>query len=258
MAGAGDNGGWTPDGGSPDDLPDLPAEWGVIVIPDDLAELDDEVRAIRAELHLADNPSRWRRFMHRPSMRRVSRAVTATLRAPILIVTLAVLVTLASLFASAWPSASRPPASQRTSGSSTSEGTTPLPALTLLGADGQSVPLRDRLPAVILLIDGCDCSALVAAIIDQVRPEIAVITITAAAPKNGSASTPPTGAAPQAQGKKVWALQDKAGIARSQLNLAPPDGETAAALLVNGDGEIIRTEPRILDVATITPDLARL
>ena len=29
-----------------DDLPDLPEEWGVIVIPDDLSELADEVGAI--------------------------------------------------------------------------------------------------------------------------------------------------------------------------------------------------------------------
>jgi len=37
MAVPSDNGGWPSDGGSPDDLPDLPEEWGVIVIPDDLS-----------------------------------------------------------------------------------------------------------------------------------------------------------------------------------------------------------------------------
>ena len=66
MAGPSDNGGWTSDGGSSDDLPDLPEEWGVIVIPDDLSELSDEVDAVRAELRMAAKPTRWRRFANRP------------------------------------------------------------------------------------------------------------------------------------------------------------------------------------------------
>src|SRR5215218_1268648 len=101
MAGASDNGGRSPDGGSPDDLPDLPEEWGVIVIPDDLSELSDEVDAIRAELCLADPPSRWQRLVRRPAMRRLRRIVSTTVRAPVLIISMAVLVTVASLFASA-------------------------------------------------------------------------------------------------------------------------------------------------------------
>src|SRR3954462_9205699 len=103
MAGPSDNGGWSSDGGSPDDLPDLPEEWGVIVIPDDLSELSDEVAAIRAELKLSERPTRWRRLLNRPWMRRVRRAVTGVLRAPVLIISMAVLVTVASLVASAWP-----------------------------------------------------------------------------------------------------------------------------------------------------------
>ena len=52
MGSLSDNGGnWPPDGGSPDGLPDLPEEWGVIVVPDDLSELAEEVDAVRAELH---------------------------------------------------------------------------------------------------------------------------------------------------------------------------------------------------------------
>ena len=48
-----DNGG----GGRPPDdgsfrggLPDLPPEWGTIVIPDDAAELDDEATRLRREI----------------------------------------------------------------------------------------------------------------------------------------------------------------------------------------------------------------
>ena len=61
MAGAHDN-----DGNSPDDLPDLPEEWGVIVIPDDLSELSDDVEAIRAELRLAGPQTRRQRYAARP------------------------------------------------------------------------------------------------------------------------------------------------------------------------------------------------
>ena len=60
MGSMSDNGGnWPPDGGSPDGLPDVPEEWGVIVIPDDLSELSDEVSAVQAELHRSQERTRW-------------------------------------------------------------------------------------------------------------------------------------------------------------------------------------------------------
>src|SRR4051812_29211167 len=155
MAGASDNGGWSSEGGSPDDLPDLPEEWGVIVIPDDLAELSDEVEAVRAELRRAGKPTRWQRLLRRPAMRRLSRFATGAVRAPVLIISMAVLVTVASLFASAWPGPPRQPSTQRTS-STTDDQLTSLPALELPGADGRNVPLAAKLPAVILLTEGCD------------------------------------------------------------------------------------------------------
>src|SRR3954447_1473572 len=99
MAVPSDNGGWPSDGGSPDDLPDLPEEWGVIVIPDDLSELSDEVAAIRAELRETERPSRLRRFLNRPAMRRLRKVANGAVRAPVLIISMAVLVTVASLFA---------------------------------------------------------------------------------------------------------------------------------------------------------------
>jgi hypothetical protein len=258
MAGPSDNGGgWSPDGGSHDDLPDLPEEWGVIVIPDDLSELDDEVATIRAELRLSEEPTRWRRFASRPAVRRARRFVSATLRAPVLIISMAVLVTVASLFASAWPGPPRQPVTQRTATTTTDDQIGTLPALELAGADGQIVALRDQLPAVILLIEGCDCATLVSDTISAVRPEIAVITIAAAGAAASAGGTPPTGAAPQAQGKTVRVLHDSAGNARSQLKLGKPDG-TAAVLLVARGGEIVRTVARTASVEEIRPDLARL
>ncbi|MBL7254503.1 hypothetical protein [Paractinoplanes lichenicola] len=256
MAGASDNGGWSSDGGSPDDLPDLPEEWGVIVIPDDLSELSDEVDAVRAELRLADPPTRWQRFARRPAMRKLRRAAATTLRAPVLIISLAVLVTVASLFASAWPGPPRQPVTQRTA-NSTPEPATTLPALELVSADGQTVPLRGRLPAVILLVDGCACTGLVSDTIDAVGPEIAVITVSAAEASASTVGTPPTGATPPANGKTVQILNDPTGSLRSHLHLGTPD-TTAAAVLVDRGFRIVRMVPRTASVEDFRGDLARL
>ncbi len=60
----GDNGGGRPpDGGG---LPDLPPEWGTVVIPDDLTELDDEAAVIRRDFRRQARRNRWRRRFGRP------------------------------------------------------------------------------------------------------------------------------------------------------------------------------------------------
>jgi len=250
-----DNGGWPTDGGSPDGLPDLPEEWGVIVIPDDLSELADEVRAVRAELALSEPQTRWQRFTARPAVRTLRRIGTAALRGPVLIISLAVLVTLASLFASAWPGPARTPATQRSASSTADRGET-LPALEMIGSDGGTVALREELPAVVLIIDGCDCAKLVADTIAAVRPGVAVVTVTSAKP-SANGATPPTGATPQAQGKMVRHLNDPTATLRSHLKLGPPDG-TAAALVVDRAGEVVRTDRRLATVDVLKPALAQL
>ncbi|MEU8815965.1 hypothetical protein [Actinoplanes sp. NPDC048796] len=255
MAGASDNGGWSSDGGSPDGLPDLPEEWGVIVIPDDLSELSDEVEAVREELRLTGPPTRWQRFARRPAVRRLRRLGGKAMRAPVLIISMAVLVTVASLFASAWPGPPRQPAAQRTAATPSDSATT-LPALELLGADGDTVPLNRQLPAVILLIDGCACARLVSDTIGAVRPDIAVVTVSSAATAS-TALTPPTNTTPQAQGKTVRPLHDPTGTLRTHLKLPPPDG-VAAALLVDDASKIVRLFPRIASVEDMRPFLAGL
>jgi hypothetical protein len=249
--------GWSADGGSPDDLPDLPEEWGVIVVPDDLSELSDEVRAIQAELRVAPPRTRWQRFAARPAMRRLHRIGAAALRAPVLIISMAVLVTVASLFASAWSAPGRTPATQRTASTTDDRGDS-LPALELIGADGQMVPLRGKLPAVVLITDGCDCTRLVTDTVAAVRADIAVVTVTSGPPGSiGTGGlTPPTGVAPQAQGKIVRALRDPTGGLRASLHLDAPNG-TATALLVNLGGEIVR-QVAPATIADLRPALALL
>ncbi len=252
-----DNGGnWPPDGGSPDGLPGLPDEWGVIVIPDDLSELSDEVNAVRAELHRSQHRTGWQRFTDRPGMRALRRAGAASLRAPVLIISMAVLVTVASLFASAWPGPARSPATQRTA-TTTDDRTDKLPALELIGSDGSHVALRAQLPAVVLLTDGCDCARLITDTVAAAPAGITVVTVVAGAAAGQTGAAPPTDAAPQVQSSTLRALRDPTGELRSGLRLGTPDG-TAAALLVNRHGEIVRKIDRTAMVEDFRPDLARL
>jgi hypothetical protein len=249
-------GGWPSDGGSPDGLPGLPEEWGVIVVPDDLSELSEEVSAVQAELHRSQHRTRWQQFADRPGMRALRRVATASLRAPVLIISMAVLVTVASLFASAWPGPARSPATQRTAATTDNRGDV-LPALELIGQDGKTISLRAQLPAVVLLTDGCDCARLVAETTAAVPAGVTVVTVVAGAAAGQTGAAPPTNAAPQAQGKAVRALRDPTGELRAGLDLAAPDG-TAAALLVNSSGEIVRKIARTVSIEELRPDLARL
>ncbi|GAA3344269.1 hypothetical protein GCM10020358_46840 [Amorphoplanes nipponensis] len=257
MGSLSDNGGnWPPDGSSPDGLPDLPEEWGVIVIPDDLSELSEEVSAVQAELHRSRHETRWQRFADRPGMRTLRRIGAASLRAPVLIISMAILVTVASLFASAWPGPARSPVTQRTA-TTTDDSADTLPALELMGTDGKTVPLRGQLPAVVLLTDGCDCAGLVADTAAAAPPGISVVTVVAGAAAGQTGAAPPTNATPRIQGRTSQALRDPTGELRAGLHLGTPDG-TAAVLLVNRGGEIVRKIARTFSIEEFRPDLARL
>jgi hypothetical protein len=250
-----DNGDWPFDGGSSDELPDLPEEWGVIVIPDDLSELAEEVEAIRAELRQVDRRTRWQRIAARPVVRRLRRVAAVALKAPVLIISMAVLVTVASLFASAWPGPPRSPATQRTAGT-TDDRIETLPGLELENDRAQLVPLRQKLPAVVLITDGCDCGRLIADTTTAVRPTTAVVVVTNGAPPS-TGKTPPTGATPQAQGKTVQALRDPTGELRKSLSLGAPNG-AAAAVLVDATGQIVSLVPAARSVDELPLGLAKL
>lgn len=93
-------------------LPDLPPEWGEVVIPDDPAELADEAEYIRRELRhearqhrRASWRARWRRRLHLPEQ--LDDPEHPSLLLPLLVLGIAVLITLLSLLLVAWPSLSR-------------------------------------------------------------------------------------------------------------------------------------------------------
>lgn len=259
MAGASDNGGRPPGGGTPDDLPDFPEEWGVIVIPDDLSALADEVAAVRAELRTGPPLTRVQRLTRRPSVRRLRRFGTFLVRTPALIISMAVLVTVASLFASAWPGPPRQPVAQRTS-STTDTTIDKLPAIDLINiADGEAVSVRGRLPAVVLLTEGCDCGKLIRDTVAASRPGTTILVVSSIKPSTGASSSNvlPTARTPAADGKTLVYLHDQTDTLRDQLGIGAPDG-TAAVAVVDTLGKIVQLEKRTASVETIRPHLARL
>lgn len=167
----GDNGGVTPpEGGG---LPGLPPEWGTVVIPDDLTELDDEATAIRRHFRREARRNRWRRRFGRPAVYGGRDEDAPALGLPLLIMSIAIIATLTSLFAIAWPAHVR-------SSAPTSHPTAPagaLPDLILTDPAGAQFRLRDRLPAVILLVDGCACDALITQTVAATNTTVSVLVV---------------------------------------------------------------------------------
>jgi hypothetical protein len=239
--GGGDSDGRPPDnGGQPEGLSGLPAEWGTIVIPDDPAALAGEADEIRRELRRAARRARWRtRFglatgpngEHQPS-----------LGLPLLIMSIAVLATLTSLFVVAWPGAPR----RADPGATTPGQSRPLPDLTLRDDAGAPVRIRTVVPAVILLVEGCSCAEFISATEQVARPDIAVLAIDRVAP------SPPPGPPSTA-----YRLADPDRQLRLSLHLGQPTG-AAAVVLVNRDGTVANTLLTARSVDAFRGELSRL
>lgn len=114
----GNGNGWPPDG-----LPDLPPEWGTIVIPDDPSELAQESSRVRRELRRHARQRRWRRRLHlSPPKPPPTDDDVPTLGVPLLVISIAVIATLVSLFAIAWPTSQVRPDLQPTAVATTPGG----------------------------------------------------------------------------------------------------------------------------------------
>lgn len=272
----GDGGGWPPDG-----LPDLPPEWGSIVIPDDASELAQEATKVRRELRRQARQRRWRRRLHLPPPRpRSDDEEATTLGVPLLVISIAVIATLTSLFAIAWPTRQLRPDLRPTAVASTPVAGTPgtaaptgtatatptgaattaptgagtphalgVPDVSLIDPDGGTVRLRGALPAVVLLVDGCDCSQLVTATAvaaAAVNPAINTVAV--------GTSRIPSVVAPAAVAPHVRAVVDPLGTLRAEV----PGVGRPSALLVAGDSEVVRVVPAVSTVDDFRADLAKL
>jgi hypothetical protein len=278
----GDNGGGErpQEGGG---LPDLPPEWGTIIVPDDPGALDDEGAAVRRLFRREAFLRRWRRRLHLKS-RPLRRAGDdpAGLAVPLLIMAVAVIATLSSLFAVAWPSQRlarpTPPAAR-------SPGNVSLAEIGLTDAAGTNVPIRDVSPAVIVLVDGCGCQTFITATFDAVnasRPaagssgppvssaaraatpgpaasagvlsdHLSVLVVDTAAPPVPALSTPVV---------PVRALADPNHSVRAAVQgLTPPVTAAttpAAVLLVDRHGIVVRVVSHVSTVADFRDDLSQL
>jgi hypothetical protein len=248
----GGNGGNRPpdNGGSSDGLPGLPPEWGVIVIPDDPAELAEEAATVRRLLRRDARRNRWRRRLHLKA--RGSRSLdddSPAIGVPLLIMAIAVIATLTSLFAVAWPG--HPPATARASMPARLTGTAAnsgqLPDVTLVDLTGVPVRLRAGLPAVVVLIDNCRCTEFVAAAA-AADPTINVLAVI---------SKPVVGV-PLPNGARIRVLLDPTATVRSAVPDLPTGSDHPTVLLVADDARLVKVVPEAGTVEDFRGDLGRL
>lgn len=263
----GDNGGERPpEGGG---VPDLPPEWGLIVIPDDASELDDEATTLRKEWRRAARINRWRQRFGLTPVKIGRGGGAGSLALPLLIMTIAILATLTSLFALVWPGhpVRRPPNWQPSAAASAMT----LADLTLLDSSATPVRLHDNLPAVILLVDGCNCPGLISATAAAAPASVTVLAVGQAAPPlpdaaaGAGASAAPAGQDPAspdrqqagAAGARLRALADPTGLLRTTFHVGRTVTGEALAVLVRKGGQIVDTV-RVNSVDQLRAQLSRL
>jgi hypothetical protein len=236
------------DGLPPDDgLPDLPPEWGVVVIPDDLTELDRESAELRRQHRRVTRRNRWRRRLGLAPLD--PNADMAPIGAPLFIMSITIIAALASLLAITL--SSRPV--QKT----TTPPHEPVAAVTthqmidlaLPDANGRSVHIRATLPALILLLDGCQCDQLIRDSVKVAPTKVTLLLVDRVAP-----SIPP--------GVHATALSDPeqallATYGNGPDRRATPTG-VVTALLVGLDGVVVRTVNPATSVSDFQADLVKL
>jgi hypothetical protein len=161
------------------DLPNFPPEWGVVVIPDDLTELDRESAALQRERRRQSRRVKWRRRLGLPTAN--ANGDSPPVGVPLLIMSIAIIAALTSLFAITLTSRSTKTA-QPSAPAVTPQESPQMIDLALTDANSQSVRLRDTLPAVILLLDGCACDQLIRDTVAAAPPAVTVIAIDRTAP----------------------------------------------------------------------------
>ncbi len=229
------------DDGGARGLPDLPPEWGTVVIPDDPSELADEADALRREMRGSVRRARVRRALG------LRQNQPSSLGIPVVIMTVAILTTLVSLLVVTWgnqPNGIFPtsgPAPVATSAPAP-DMITSVPDLTFAGASGERVRLGDVLPVIFLLVDGCDCGKLISGVAGAVPPGVHVIPVTKVAPH------PPTNDA-----ANVVRVEDPAGTLRARFAADSKIDGSAGAIVVDSRGTVVAANPHVTQVSDVKP-----
>ncbi|GAA3279090.1 hypothetical protein Dvina_01265 [Dactylosporangium vinaceum] len=214
-------------------LPDLPPEWGTIIIPDDAAALDGEGATIRRQFRRATIRRRWRRRFHLPpEPARRATDDSPGLAVPLLIMSIAVIATLVSLLAVAWPGRA-PKTSPRVGSNPSAAAAISLTAVSLQDGDGKPVGIVEVTPAVVLLVDGCSCEELIRSTAD------AVVALKSRARVVVVAARPPTLPSGLNADAVVRSLGDPNGSLRASVPTLAGD-RTTAAVLVNDRGRLVK------------------
>lgn len=242
-----DNGQERPSGGRDDGLPEIPADWGPLVIPDDPAELATESDAVRRELRQLRRQVGRRNLVRRlsgrapvPGTLQVGPGHTdpPTLALPLLIMAIAVIASLVSLFALSWPAgtALRPartgPSAEPTANALLAEPT--MANLVLKDPNGEAVSLVNLRPSILVLAEMCDCTGLEADLIGLVDAQVQVVVITTV---ETVAVDPRARLLTDPGGQVRAAFAGSAGGTNRLGPSAPPAG--ASLLLVNRAGKVI-------------------
>jgi hypothetical protein len=232
-------------------LPDLPSDWGPIVIPDDAAELAAEASALRRERRRIARQSQLRRLLGRPPLPSTSGG-QPSVGVPLVIMAVAILTTMISLFVVTWgrdtgnPSG-QPAVSTAATQPTAAAGVKSLSELTLPDASGTQVRFGSLLPAVVLMVDGCACDRL--------------ITDLASATPSGVSVIPVGRTAPHLTGMpaNVRALSDPDGALRARLAADDATDSAATAVLLDASATITATVARVDSYHDITAQqLARI
>jgi hypothetical protein len=236
------------DGRTPPDnggLPDLPPEWGTVVIPDDLTELGRETADYQRATRRAARRNRWRRrfgLMPKPE------SDSPPVGIPLLIMCIAIVAALTSLFAVTVTTHKTPEPTTTTTGPAPQ--TTPtMIDLGLADSSGKIFRTVEHLPAVFLLLDGCACGQLITETAAAAPAAVTVVVVD---------KTPPF----IALGTRATALGDPTQALLALYGAGADWNDTPAgvptALLVNSAGTVTATISPAFNVADFQTALAAL
>ena len=213
-------------------VPDLPPEWGVVVIPDDPSELDRESLALRRQRRRSMRRAKWRRRLGLPA-RTGAEDENPPVGTPLLIMAIAIVAALTSLFAITLSTRAGSGTTTTAQRPAASPVRPEMMNLSLPAVTGGQVNLQKSVPAVILVLDGCTCSQLIQDTVKAAPAKVKVLVVDRNVP------TLPAGAA------TAVALTDSQQALLATYGAGPdrnasPAGQVTA-ILVDKSGNVIRT-----------------
>lgn len=162
-------------------VPDLPPEWGVVVIPDDPSELERESVALRRQRRRSLRRAKWRKRLGLPA-RSGAEDENPPVGTPLLIMAIAIVAALTSLFAITLSTRTGSGTATTTQRAAAPAFTPQMIDLSLPTATGTEVNLQRTRPAVILVLDGCGCGQLIQDTAKAAPPHVKVVVVDKIAP----------------------------------------------------------------------------